>query len=114
MREWQAHWLKEEPPRTCAGECQKQQLHLYAYALQKHTGQFPQRLWLYWTAEEQKAKALMEISCDKDEVERVVSSVDELAVKIQQKQFAVEIPPAAAICRACDIRRFCKKEGLIR
>ncbi len=22
MRERQAHWMKEEPPRTCAGECQ--------------------------------------------------------------------------------------------
>ena len=23
MSDRQAHWLKEEPPRTCAGECQK-------------------------------------------------------------------------------------------
>ncbi len=91
----------------------QQQLYLYAYALHKHIGQLPNRLWLYWTAEEQKEDALMEVAYDKDDIEKVVSSVDELVVKIQSKQFEVKVPPGPAICKTCDIRRFCKKEGVI-
>lgn len=92
----------------------QQQLQLYAYALQKHLGQSPQRLWLYWTAEERRADALMEVSCDQGEIEQVVASVDRLAEKIQQKHFDVKTPPAPTVCQTCDIRRFCKKEGDIR
>ena len=91
----------------------QQQLQLYAYALQNHLGQLPQRLWLYWTAEEQRANALMEVSCDQAEIEQVVISVDELAEKIQQKHFDVKVPPAPTVCSIRDIRCFCKKEGYI-
>ncbi len=91
----------------------KQQLYFYAYALQKYVGQLPQRLWLYWTAEEQKENALMEVAFDKSDLEMAVSFVDELATKIHRKQFEVKVPPAPGICHTCDIRRFCKKEGLI-
>lgn len=91
----------------------QQQLQLYAYALQHHFGESPQRLWLYWTAEERRADALMEVSYDRDEIEQVVAGLDELVEKIQQKHFDVKTPPAPSICNACDIRHFCKKEGHI-
>jgi len=92
----------------------QQQLQLYSYALQKHLGQSPQRLWLYWTAEERLADALMEVPCDKEKIEQVVASVDKLAEKIQQKDFAVKTPPISSTCQTCDIRYFCKKEGILR
>lgn len=86
----------------------KQQLQLYAYARQRHTGQLPRRLWLYWTAEEQKTKALMEIPYCESEIEEAVSAVDELAEKIHQKRFNVQNPPTS-VCKTCDIRRLCLK-----
>lgn len=92
----------------------QQQLQLYAYALQHHLGQSPQRLWLYWTAEERRADALMEVSCDRDEIEQVVAGVDELAEKIQQKQFDVKTLPSPSICQMCDLRHLCKKEGTLQ
>ncbi len=91
----------------------QQQLHLYAHALQKHIGHLPERLWLYWTAEEQKKDALMEVACDKDSMAETVSAVDELVTKMQNKQFEVKIPPSPEICKRCDIRRLCKKEGIL-
>ena len=40
----------------------KQQLYLYAHALEKRTGNLPKRLLLYWTAEDSREDALMEIT----------------------------------------------------
>ncbi|MGH2479689.1 MAG: PD-(D/E)XK nuclease family protein, partial [Ktedonobacteraceae bacterium] len=71
----------------------QQQLQLYASALQHHLGESPRRLWLYWTAEERRANALMEVSCDRDEIKQVIASVDKLAEKIQQKDFDIRTPP---------------------
>lgn len=92
----------------------QQQLQLYAYALQHHHGKSPQRLWLYWTAEEQRADALMEVPCDRNKIQQVITSVDEIAEKIQQKHFEVKTLPAPTVCQTCDIRHFCKKEGALR
>jgi len=92
----------------------RQQLQLYAYALPRHLGQSPRRLWLYWTAEERRENALMEISSDQDEIAQVVSDVDNLAEKIQQKHFDVKVQPEPTICQRCDIRHLCKKEGILQ
>lgn len=91
----------------------KRQLALYAHALQKRNGQLPRRLWLYWTAEERKEDALMEVACDKESVEREVGFVDELVAKIQNGQFHVQAPPKPEICQKCDIRHLCHKQGII-
>ncbi len=92
----------------------RQQIQLYAYALPRHLGQSPRRLWLYWTAEERRANALMEVSCDQDEIEQVVADVDDLAEKIQQKHFDVKVRPAFTVCQRCDIRHLCWKDGTLR
>ena len=92
----------------------QQQLQLYAYALQHHLDGPPRRLWLYWTAEEKRADALMEVPCEREEITQVVASVDELAEKIQQKHFDVKMPPASTVCQMCDLRHLCKKEGTLR
>jgi len=91
----------------------KQQLYLYAYALQKRTGQFPRRLFLYWTAEECKEEALMEVPYYEEDMQNALSSVDDIVAKIQQRQFDVVIPPEPEICRVCDVRRLCRKERII-
>jgi len=91
----------------------RQQLQLYAYALQKQNGQYPERLWLYWTDEARQERAFMEVPCGRDEIEAVIASVDDLATKIQQRQFAVRTTPPSMICQACDIRSLCRKEGIL-
>ena len=91
----------------------KEQLYLYAYALHKRTGQFPQRLLLYWTVEERKGDAIMEVPYQEEDMKLVLSSVDDIVAKIQQRQFAVITPPAPEICKACDVRRLCRKERII-
>ncbi len=92
----------------------QQQIQLYAYALQGHLGRAPHRLWLYWTAEERRTDALMEVPGGRKEVEQVVASIDKLTKKIQQKDFEVKTPPALSVCQGCDIRRFCQKDGTLR
>ena len=56
----------------------------------------------------------MEISSDQDEIAQVVSDVDNLAEKIQQKHFDVKVQPEPTICQRCDIRHLCKKEGILQ
>ncbi len=91
----------------------KEQLYLYAYALHKWTGQFPQRLLLYWTVEERKEDAIMEVPYQEEDMKLVLSSVDDIVAKIQQRQFDVVVPPEPEICKVCDVRHLCRKEGII-
>jgi DNA helicase II / ATP-dependent DNA helicase PcrA len=102
--------LERDSPRFLSYQ---QQLYLYAYALSKNQHRYPQRLSLYWTAEEQQEDALMDISCNQDAIEQTVKSIQEIIIQIQQQQFAVKVPPAASICQTCDVRRLCKKEQII-
>jgi len=102
--------LERTSPRFLAYQ---QQLYLYAYALSKNLQSYPQRLSLYWTAEEQLEDALMDIPCNQAVVEQAVDSVHEIIMQIQQQQFAVKVPPDASICQTCDVRRLCKKEKII-
>ncbi len=91
----------------------EQQLYLYAYAMQKNTGQLPQRLFLYWTAESNKEDALMEVSYTERQIEEVNAHLDEVTARIKQKKFAIDSLPEASVCRVCDIRYLCKREGLL-
>lgn len=92
----------------------QQQLYIYAHALERRTGKLPERLSLYWTAEERKEDALMVVPYRPEAVEQVSFDFDEIVSHIQQKQFTVIIPPAPTVCRGCDIRHLCIKEGIIQ
>jgi len=89
------------------------QLYLYAYAIQKRSGQLPSRLLLYWMAEERKEDALMEIPCHEEDVQRTIHYLDNIVTKIQQQQFTIITPPEPEICKMCDVRHLCKKEKII-
>ncbi|MBA2679825.1 MAG: PD-(D/E)XK nuclease family protein [Ktedonobacteraceae bacterium] len=105
-------------PRPDAGSSHlalfKQQLYLYAYAMPKKTGQLPQRLFLYWTAESKKEDALMEVPYTERQVEEVNAHLDEVATNIGQRNFTIDVLPEAGVCRVCDIRLLCKREGLYK
>ena len=91
----------------------KRQLYLYAYGLEKRIKERPKRLLLYWTAEEKKENALMEISYSYEDVEQVRAYIDGFVDKIRQQQFDVLTPPEPEICGSCNIRHLCMKEGII-
>ncbi len=91
----------------------KRQLYLYAYGLEKRMKQQPKRLLLYWTAEEHKEDALMEIPYSHEDVKQVRVYFDEFVGKVKQRQFDVLIPPEPEICGSCNIRYLCMKEGII-
>lgn len=91
----------------------KQQLYLYAYALERRTGQLPKRLLLYWTAEDNKEDAIMEVPYKDEHVRQVSFYFDDVVAKIKQQKFDVIRPPEPEICKACDIRHLCMKQGVI-
>src|SRR5712692_4253298 len=91
----------------------KRQLYLYAYALEKCTEELPKRLLLYWTAEENKADALMEVPYNLEDVKQIGIHFDDVVAKIKHQSFDVIRPPEPEICKACDIRYLCSKEGVI-
>lgn len=91
----------------------KQQLYLYAHALERRTKQFPTHLYLYWTAEKNKADARMEIPYRSEDIEQVNHYFDSVSRKIRGKQFEVLNPPKISVCNDCDIRYLCTKQGLI-
>jgi DNA helicase II / ATP-dependent DNA helicase PcrA len=91
----------------------KQQLYLYAYALQRRTGQLPERLSLYWTDEKNKNDARMPIPYHEEDIQQVSHYFDTISQHILQKHFEVVTPPEPAICQGCDIRHLCTKEGII-
>ena len=93
----------------------KQQLYLYAHALQKRIQQAPLQLSLYWTAEERSEDALMSISYQPDDIQQAICTVDDVAEKIQRKEFDVNRVslPDVETCRACDVRHLCRKQGIV-
>lgn len=91
----------------------KQQLYLYALAIEKSKQQLPEKLFLYWTGEQRKEDALMEIPCQSEHVKQANRYFDDIAARIKRQEFAVVKPPGAEVCRVCDIRHLCKKQGVI-
>ena len=91
----------------------KRQLYLYAYGMEKRMNQHPKRLLLYWTAEERKEDAITEIPYTNEDLEQVRIYFNKFVDKIKQNQFNILITPNLEICRSCDIRHLCIKEGVI-
>lgn len=91
----------------------QKQLYIYAHALERRTGKPPERLSLYWTAEERKENALMVIPYQREDVQQVDHYFDDIVTMIQHQQFSIDAPPGPKICNACDIRHLCAIEGII-
>lgn len=104
--------LEDDAPRLSD---YRQQLYLYAHALEKRIQQAPLRLSLYWTQEERQEDSLMHISYRQEDIQQAISSVDDVVEKIQQKAFDVDrvSPPNVQTCRACDVRHLCRKQGIV-
>lgn len=101
---------QDDPSRL---EAYKQQLHLYAHAMERKAGTLPDKLVLYWLGEERKERALMEIPCREQDVQETLHSINAVVERIQEQKFDVVHPPKPEICRACDVRHLCRKERII-
>ncbi len=92
----------------------QQQLHFYALALAKNLDAFPLRLSLYWTAEEQRANAHVELAYQRDELQQMEKTLHKTITQMQQGQFTVTSPPERAVCSSCDMRSLCQREQIIQ
>jgi DNA helicase-2/ATP-dependent DNA helicase PcrA len=92
----------------------ERQLCTYAHILERRYGKHPERLLLYWTAEERKEDALMEFPYRPELVHEAALHFDSVVKKIQAKDFRLVTLPERKICKECDIRSLCAGEHLIQ
>ncbi|MEF3169231.1 MAG: ATP-dependent helicase [Deltaproteobacteria bacterium] len=102
---------KENPNLIAAYE---RQLCIYAYILEQRHGRHVDRLLLYWTSEPRKQDALMVLPYDPRRVEEAGRHFDETVRRIQAREFAVTVPPEPGICKECDLRMLCRRDGIIK
>ena len=88
------------------------QLCTYAHVLERRHGKHPERLLLYWTAESDKAHALMEIPYRREKVEAAGRRFDGVVSRIKARDFAVTRIPEAKVCKECDLRSLCIADGV--
>jgi len=95
-------------------ETYEDQLCTYAHILERRHGKRPERLLLYWTAEETKDKALMEIPYSQDKVEGAGKRFDAVVGKIKARDFRILNLPEKKVCKECDLKRFCATDGILK
>ncbi|RLB35810.1 MAG: hypothetical protein DRH12_16380 [Deltaproteobacteria bacterium] len=91
-----------------------QQLCIYAHILETRDGKRPERLMLYWTGEPKKEDALMTFPYESHVVEEAGTHFDEVVKCILNRQFTIIKPPESKVCKECDLRAYCIKEGDLR
>jgi DNA helicase-2/ATP-dependent DNA helicase PcrA len=91
----------------------ERQLCTYAYILERRHDKRVDRLLLYWTAEEQKAKAIMAFPYRPERIHEAGRYFDQVVSRIQADEFQVSQPPETAICKECDLRGLCRSDGII-
>jgi DNA helicase-2/ATP-dependent DNA helicase PcrA len=90
------------------------QLCIYAHILKERYGKHPERLYIYWTPEKKRNDALMEFSFTEEDIRNSGTHFDDVVLHIQKKDFAVKNPPnTTKVCKECDFRTYCAKEGTI-
>lgn len=88
------------------------QLHVYAHILKERYNKDPERLYIYWTAEDNRKDALMEIAYDEKLVEAAGKHFDTVAKCIINKDFEIKtMPDKTKVCKECDFKHFCRVES---
>ncbi len=91
----------------------ERQLCTYAHILERRYGKQPERLLLYWTGEENKAHALMEFPFHPELVAQACGHFDEVVRKIQAQDFRIVSVPESKICKECDLKHYCVRDGIL-
>jgi DNA helicase-2/ATP-dependent DNA helicase PcrA len=90
------------------------QLCLYAHILRERYGKNPHRLYIYWTGENERSKALAEYKVDESAIRTAGEHFDKIVEFIKAGHFEVKNAPAPDVCRNCDFRSYCDAEGTIK
>lgn len=90
------------------------QLCVYAHILIERYGKHPDRIYIYWTSEKDRDKALQEFPVDEKAIKIAGSHFDDIVSLIQGKKFEVNTPPDSNICKECDFRLYCASQGTIK
>lgn len=90
------------------------QLCVYAHILKERYGKHPERLYIYWTSEKDRDRALQEFPVDEQITKTAGSHFDGIVSVIQSKKFEVKTPPPSNICKECDFRSYCTSQGTIK
>jgi DNA helicase-2/ATP-dependent DNA helicase PcrA len=90
----------------------ERQLCTYAHILEKRHGRRPERL-LYWTAEEQKADAIMQFPYQPGLVAEAAREFGRVVGQIKAGDFRIVRAPEPGICKECDLRSHCASEGIL-
>ncbi|MBL7111531.1 MAG: ATP-dependent helicase [Bacteroidales bacterium] len=87
----------------------RKQLNLYAYILKERYNKDPERLYIYWTSEERRKDALLEIEYNPKLVEEAGRYFDNVAQCIMNRDFTIKKKPdKTRVCKECDFRYYCK------
>ena len=91
----------------------ERQLYMYAHALEQRDDIVPERLVLYWTGEPDREHARMAFLYQPEKAEAAVKQFETVVNDIKAKKFTVVTPPHSNICKKCDLRSRCIREGVI-
>jgi len=91
------------------------QLCLYSYILKERYNKPVDKMYIYWTAEENRKNALMEFKYTEDNLLEIEQYFDAVVSNIRNKNFEVkDSPDTGKVCRECDFRFFCSQNGVIK
>ncbi|GAC1645970.1 MAG: ATP-dependent DNA helicase [Ktedonobacteraceae bacterium] len=89
----------------------ERQLCTYAHIIEQRGEELPERLFIYWTGEERKQDALMEVHYQPEEAENAGHYFDTIVTRIHSRVFTAK--PGSKSCITCDLRSMCMKEGIL-
>ncbi len=90
------------------------QLCLYAYNLSERYNKPVNKMYIYWTSEEKRKDALMELKYSESDIERAGKHFDEVVRRIREKDFSIrQKPDTEKVCKECDFRFYCSQNGVI-
>ncbi len=102
-------------PDAISLEHYERQLYMYAYALKQRDESTPERLVLYWTESPCKDDALTIFPYHPGKVDSAVDQFEKVVAHIKAGDFSVANPPPHPnICKKCDLRSRCIREGVIK
>ncbi len=91
------------------------QLCLYAYIIRERYNKPVNKMYIYWTSEEKRRDALMELKYSESDIEKAGKHFDEIVKKIQERDFKIkQQPDTEKVCKECDFRFYCSQNGIIK
>ena len=90
------------------------QLCVYGHILEQRYEKRPDRLLLYWTGEPRKEDALMVFPYRMELIEEAGAHFDRVVAQILARDFGVKRPPESRVCKECDFRVYCSREGTVK